>query len=270
MNLSINNSINNQPNFQARIKIGKPSLKAITQSAIGTSAFAAGSVAAGTGVLSVDALGDTGSITHALPIDKELADGIHKGLQEALYSADTRYDAAVEMKGIPVQSTIAPSGFAGSATMSSIGGSNAFTNAIGKDNLLATTRMPINTSEALSANKLFQKSAFGTAYLGLAAASIYSGLHPEFEDMLPQSVQGMSGSPEDYADDNGYVDPYYYDSQSYKGDYAGSLMSTGLSAIGLPTSSLCSKGLEKSSDTKSGQFVKETLTENKSNTNIPS
>ena len=243
MNLSINNSINNQPNFQARIKIGKPSLKAITQSAIGTSAFAAGSVAAGTGVLSVDALGDTGSITHALPIDKELADGIHKGLQEALYSADTRYDAAGETGGIPVQSTIAPSGFAGSATMSFIGGSNAFTNAIGKDNLSATTRMPINTSEALSANKLFQKSAFGTAYSGIAAASLYSGFdgNPIGED---STLQGT-------------------DSQKLSAIF-------GTGSVSVPLFAGSIYGADKISNTKSGQFVKETLTENKSNTNIPS
>lgn len=243
MNLSINNAIQNQPNFQARIKIGKPSLKTIAQTAIGTSAVVGGSAAAGVGVLSVDALGDTGSITHALPIDKGTADSLHQGLQGSLYSADTKHDAAGEIKGIPVQSTIVPSGFVGSAAMSFNAGSNAFINAYGKDNLLASTQAPINTSEALSANKLFQKSAFGTAYSGLAAASLYSGFdgNPIGED---STLQGT-------------------DSQKL------SAMSGSLS-VSVPLFAGSIYGADKISNTKSGQFVKETLSENKSNTNIPS
>lgn len=262
MNLSFNSTIQHQPNFQARIKIGKPSIKAITQATIGTSALAAGAASMAEAGVSGSALSDA----NPMNLPQEVMNLHHN----VLLSAGEHYDNAGVREGIPVQSTAAPTSCAISGVVSSGMAENASYNASNVGISEISVAKPIEAIKTLAANKLAQKSAIGTSYLGLAAASIYSGLHPEFEDMLPQSVQGMSGSPEDYADNNGYVDPYYYDSQSYKGDYAESLMSTGLSAIGLPTSSLCSKGLEKSSDTKSSQFVKETLTENKSNTNIPS
>ena len=52
MNLSINNSINNQPNFQARIKMNKANLKAITKkSIIPTTMLATAGASIGAGAL---------------------------------------------------------------------------------------------------------------------------------------------------------------------------------------------------------------------------
>jgi hypothetical protein len=220
-------------NFQARIKMNKPKLEVLAQSAIGTSALATGAATIAEGAFSMNAIGDNAYSIESIP--KEVVDS-HKGF---LTSAAHRYDAAGETGGIPVQSTVAPSAMIASGIYASAGASNAYKNAFGEDNLKATTVIPFDASKAVSADKSAQKSMLDSSYIGTAAACLYSGING----------QDGCGDAKKLADL--------------------ALVTGGLS-VSVPAALGSGQLASMASDTKSSQFVADTLSSEKTDKKLPS
>ena len=231
MNINVTTPYNQ--NFQARIKMNKPKLEVLAQAAIGTSALATGAATIAEGAFSINAIGDNAYSIESIP--KEVVDS-HKGF---LTSAAHRYDAAGEAGGIPVQSTVFPFGLSSLGIAPISAGSNAYKNAFGEDNLKATTVMPFDALKVVSANESAQKTILGTGYLGTAAASLYSGI----------AGQDGQGDAKDIADM--------------------SLITGGLSAS-FPAAIGSGKLASMASDTKSSQFVADTLSDGKTDKKLPS
>ena len=243
--MNINATTSYSQNFQARIKMNKPKLEILAQSALGTSALAAGAATVAEGAFSFNTLGDNAYSIESLP--KEVVDS-HK---DFLTSVGHRYDAAGEAGGIPVQSTVVPFGLSTSGFGISGLASNAYKNAFGEDNLKATTVMPIDASKAVLANKSAQKSLLGSSYLGTAAASLYSGFKgDELNQILPESLKS---------------------NPQYLNQLERSSQITGEFSASIPVVLGSGKTVSIASDTKSGQFVADTfLGDGKSNKKIPS
>lgn len=244
--MNINATTSYSQNFQARIKMNKPKLEILAQTALGTSALATGAATVAEGAFSFNAaFGDDAYSIESIP--REVVNS-HK---DFLTSAGHRYDAAGETGGLPVQSTIVPFGLSASGSGISGLASNAYKNAFGEDNLKATTVMPIDASKAVLANKSAQKSLLGSSYLGTAAASLYSGFKgDELNQILPESLKS-----------NPQVLNQFEKSSQITGEFSASI----------PVVLGSGKIASIASDTKSGQFVADTfLGDGKSNKKIPS
>ena len=251
--MNINAATSYNQNFQARIKINKPNLKVLAQSAIGTSALAAGGASIAEGGFSANAVFNENPYSIE-SIPKEAVDS-HK---EMLTSAGHGYDAAGEWEGIPCQTTVAPMGMIASGVVSSNAAVNAYKKALNDNNMDVSA----NSSMAISANKSVQKSMLGAGYLGTAAASLYSGFNgEEVNHMLPHSVQSHAGyNPHPEVDD----------CASYVGNMSDASIISGALSLGLPIASGSLNLLSKASDTKSSQFVADTLSDGKTGKKIPS
>ena len=187
MNINSVSNLQNQTSFEARIKMKKPNIKALTQVALGSTAVAAGvASAAETGVSMLaltgpmDAADSSANIIN--PAYKSIPENIkdiHEGL---LTSAGGRYDAAGYVDGIPVQSSVFPAAMAGSAVGCCNSGINAFNNA------------KLNGSNISAPSKLaglgLSKSAASTKDSSLAS----SGNMKAFSNKNPISVSSSIGT----------------------------------------------------------------------------
>ena len=251
--MTINATTPYSPSFQARIKMNKPNLEVLAKAAIGTSALVTGAASVADGAFSANAVfNDNPYSIESIPND--VVDS-HKGI---LTSAGHGYDAAGEWEGIPCQSTIAPIGMTTSGVVSSKAAINAYKQALGNENLEAAT----NSSLAASANKSTLYSLSGASYLGTAAASLYSGSNgEELNQMLPHSIQSHAGyNP----------NPEIDDCASYVGNMSEGSEVSGASSLGLPLVAGSSGLISRASDTKSSQFIADTLSDGKTDKKIPS
>lgn len=238
MNINGVASYQNQPNFEARIKLKAPNTKALLQSAIGTTAIGAGTLSlADAGLSAVASWDPNGSAYQAVENLGEIPKAVLEAHNEALTSAAGRYDNAGYAGGIPVQSTVLPGVLASSGLASSTGGTNATSLASG-DNIDATTFATSNASGQISVNKNIQKTIVGSGYLATAAGSLYSG----FADV--DNVNEILPKPMEFEQD--------CDSKQTVGISGGA-------SIGIPMVSAVSAGLSKASDTTSSAFVSGTL-----------
>lgn len=256
--MNINATTPYSQNFQARIKMNKPNLKVLAQSAIGTGALASGAAAIAEGSFSANAVFNVNPYSIE-SIPKNVVDS-HA---EILTSAGHGYDAAGDWGGVPSQSTVAPIGLSAGGTYLSNLASNAYKKVLDEDDVKAFS----DSSAASLANKSTLYSLSGTSYLGTAAASLYSGFNGDVlehaNQALPHAVQSHPGYPE----------PYEYGDEptgSYVGQSIDSSAVSGVGSVGLPLAAGISDLLSKASDTKSSQFVADTLSDGKTDKKLPS
>ena len=230
-------AINNSQSFQARIKLNKPKLEVLAQSAIGIAATAAGAATIADGALSANTVFESSAPIEGIP--NSLVDS-HKSI---LFEDNNG-------KGVPVLSTAAPIGFSAGGSYVINTGSNAFRNAIGDDNLKLTAMMPVDASKAVSANNTAMKTIQTAGVLGSVAANLYLAANADpINNALPESIK---------LDDN-----------SLEASQLLSISAAG-SGIGVPSVLGTVNLSDKISKTKSSQFISDTLTDPESTKKIPS